>query len=341
VTTLLDQAAPSPAPEPDDVPREINPGLTASDRVFHVSARSIGVFVLILTGSVGLLLGYQLVPTLRNYGTDFFTQNQWLPEQNILGISSAALGTVVIAVMALAMAFPLALLTGLYISEYAPSWLKSSLVSLVDLMAAVPSIVYGIWAVHALEPHALFVARWISRWFGWIPIFKVPEAPPNAAAFTQHSYGFSPFIASLAVAMMVVPLACAVMRNVFAQAPIGEREAALALGSTRWGMIRAVVLPFGRGAIIGGTMLGLGRALGETVAVLLILSADFGLRVRVLETGGVTISSLIANNIGDATGSQRSGLLAAGFCLFIMTLVVNTFAAILVNRSRSGAGVDA
>jgi phosphate transport system permease protein len=208
-------------------------------------------------------------------------------------------------------------------------------------MAAVPSIVYGIWAVHALEPHALFVARWISRWFGWIPIFKVPEAPPNAAAFTQHSYGFSPFIASLAVAMMVVPLACAVMRNVFAQAPIGEREAALALGSTRWGMIRAVVLPFGRGAIIGGTMLGLGRALGETVAVLLILSADFGLRVRVLETGGVTISSLIANNIGDATGSQRSGLLAAGFCLFIMTLVVNTFAAILVNRSRSGAGVDA
>ena len=132
-------------------------------------------------------------------------------------------------------------------------------------------------------------------------------------------------------------MACAVMRGVFDQAPIGEREAALALGSTRWGVVRAVVLPFGRGGIIGGTMLALGRALGETVAVYLIVSPDFDVKFRPLEIGTITTASLIANFFGDATKVQLSALLAAGFVLFVMTLVVNTFAAIIVNRSRSGA----
>jgi phosphate transport system permease protein len=132
-------------------------------------------------------------------------------------------------------------------------------------------------------------------------------------------------------------MGCAVMRGVFAQAPMGEREAALALGSTKWGMIRAVVLPFGRGGIIGGTMLALGRALGETVAVYLIISFDFGVKFRPLEIGTITTASLIANFFGDATKVQLSALLAAGFVLFMMTLVVNTIAAIMVGRSRSGA----
>ena len=139
---------------------------------------------------------------------------------------------------------------------------------------------------------------------------------------------------------MVIPLTTSVMRNVFSQAPLGEREAAYALGSTRWGMIRTVVLPFSRGGIIGGTMLGLGRALGETVAVLFLLSTDFGFRVRIFQQGGITISSLIANNFGDAHGAQLKALLTAGFVLFCITLLVNTGASIIVNRSRSGAGLD-
>ena len=130
------------------------------------------------------------------------------------------------------------------------------------------------------------------------------------------------------------------MRNVFDQAPPGEREAALALGATRWGMIRAVVIPFGRGGIIGGTMLGLGRALGETIAVLMVTSVDFHVKIHILENGTVTISSLIANRFGDATSAQLSALLAAGFVLFLMTLAVNTLAALVVGRSRSGAGVE-
>jgi phosphate transport system permease protein len=140
--------------------------------------------------------------------------------------------------------------------------------------------------------------------------------------------------------MMVIPIACSVMREVFSQAPPGEREAALALGGTRWGMIRAVVLPFGRGGVIGGTMLGLGRALGETIAVSLIISPTFDFHTHILQRGGDTISALIALRFGDSTGAQLSALMGAGLVLFGMTLVVNTIAGFVVARSRSGAATE-
>ena len=141
--------------------------------------------------------------------------------------------------------------------------------------------------------------------------------------------------------MMVLPMACAVMRQVFSQTPQGEKEAALALGATRWGMISAVVLPFGRGGIIGGTMLGLGRALGETIAVVLIISPTFEVKPNLTEIGSNSVSALIAGRFGEANAAQLSALLAAGFVLFLITLVVNTLASVVVNRSRSGAGTDA
>jgi phosphate transport system permease protein len=139
---------------------------------------------------------------------------------------------------------------------------------------------------------------------------------------------------------MVIPLAAAVMRGVFAQAPLGEREGAVALGATRWGVIRSVVIPFGRGGIIGGTMLGLGRALGETIAVTLIISPQFVIKPNILETGTITTSSLIATLFGEATSVQLSALLAAGFVLFMMTLLVNVVAGFIVTRSRSGAATE-
>jgi phosphate transport system permease protein len=324
----------------EDRPRPISRTLSVGDRIFDVVVRGSGAIVLVITGSIGVFLGYQLGPTLHRYGLGFLTRAEFNPERSIVGISSAIVGTVIVAVIALIVAFPLALITALYISEYAPPQLKSLLVSLVDLMAAVPSIIYGAWGYFMLMPHLRFVSRWIATWFGWIPIFDVPGADPRAAAFPQYRYQQSFFVAGVVIAMMVIPLACAVMRNVFDQAPIGEREAAYALGSTRWGMIRAVVIPFGRGGIIGGTMLGLGRALGETVAVLLILSEDFRIKFHVLENGGMTISWLIANRVGNSSKAQVDALLAAGFILFLMTLVVNTLAAVVVARSRSGAGVE-
>jgi phosphate transport system permease protein len=325
-----------------DKPRAISSKSTGVDLAFRLSTRGISAVVLGVTGGIGVFLGYQVFPTIRHYGFAFFTQHQWNPEQNILGISSVILGTIEVAAIALIISFPLALLTALFIAEYAPPWLRGPLVTLVDLMAAVPSIVYAIWGVFAIEPHAIFVAHWFNQYLGWFPFFHVrlPGSSADAAVFPQHQYAASAFIAALIVSMMVIPMGCAVMRGVFAQAPIGEREAAYALGATRWGVIRTVVLPFGRGGIIGGTMLALGRALGETVAVYLIVSPVFDLKLRPLEIGTITTASLIANFFGDASKLQLSALLAAGFVLFVMTLIVNTLAAIIVNRSRSGVGVE-
>jgi phosphate transport system permease protein len=330
----------SPPYAGEDRPRRFTTRPTAADKVFTYGSTGIGFLVLVLTGSIGVFLGLKLMPTLDRYGTNFFTTAEFQPERNLFGIAAAIVGSVEISVIALVVAFPLALCVGLYVSQYAPNWIKPVLVSVIDLMAAVPSIVYGVWGAFLLQPQLIYLSHWISEWFGWIPIFKVTDANPRDPSFPQVRYAGSAFIAGLVVAMMVIPLAGAVMRNVFDQAPMGEREAAYALGSTRWGMIRTVVLPFARGGIIGGTMLGLGRALGETVAVLLIISINFDVKIRILENGSVTISSLIANSFGDAHSAQLDALLAAGFVLFVMTLVINTLAAIVVNRSRSGAGVE-
>jgi len=319
-----------------DLPRVIHPGLPGVDRVFHGSTRSIAVLVLVIFGSIGAFLGYQAIPTFHRYGLKFLTQHDWQPRLNQIGILSTLIGTIEIALVALIIAFPLALGTALFISEYAPARIKSTLVSLIDLMAAVPSIIYGLWGALLLMPHAKFVSRWLHQTFGFIPIFKV-DTDPHAAVWAQSRYTSSAFIAGICVAMMVLPIACAVMRGVFAQAPLGEREAAYALGATRWGMIRSVVLPFGRGGIIGGTMLGLGRALGETIAVLLIISLAFDINFRILQAGSSSISALIADRFGDATTNQLAALLTAGFVLFVMTLLVNTVAAIFISRSRSGA----
>ncbi|WP_395691180.1 phosphate ABC transporter permease subunit PstC [Nocardioides sp.] len=325
----------------DVSPRKISRKATGADAVFVHSIRVVGATVLVITGGVGVFLGWQALPTLRHYGFGFFTESAWQPEADVIGIAAVLTGTVCVALVAMSIAFPLALLTALYISEYAPARIKSLLVSMVDLMAAVPSIIWGLWGYFLVMPHAAELSVWLDRNLGWIPVFDVHGADPNAPSVDISRYSFSMFCAGIAVAMMVLPMSCAVMRQVFSQTPPGEKEAALALGATKWGMIRSVVLPFGRGGIIGGTMLGMGRALGETIAVLLIISPSFEVKGRVLEIGGNTVSSLIAGRFGDASKSQLSALLAAGFVLFLITLLVNTLAAVIVNRSRSGAGTDA
>jgi phosphate transport system permease protein len=322
-----------------DSPRELSQVYTPGDKAFRRISTSIGLFVLVLTGSIGLFLGYQGIPTFQRYGLSFLTESRWLPQQDIVGLSSVLVGTVEVALVALIVGFPLALFTALYISEYAPPKLRSTFVALIDLMAAVPSIIYGLWGFFLLQPQTIHVSRWLAQHLGWIPLFHV-DTDPNAAAWAQTKFTASAFIAGLAVSMMVIPLACAVMRGVFAQAPLGEREAALALGATKWGMIRSVVIPFGQGGIIGGTMLALGRALGETVAVLLIISPAFEIKVNILSVGTETTSALIAGLFGEASKAQLSALLTAGFVLFVLTLAVNTVAAVFVNKSRSGATTE-
>ncbi|WP_448631225.1 phosphate ABC transporter permease subunit PstC [Cellulomonas soli] len=335
----MSTSVPVVEPREPAAPRRLSRRARGSDRVFVLGARGVGATVLAVTGGIGLFLAVQSVPTLRRYGWSFFTQSQWAPETDTLGISAVLLGTLTVAAVAMTAAVPLALCTALFISEYAPVRLRAGLISLVDLMAAVPSIIYGLWGFFLVQPLAAPLARWLHTYLGWIPVFHV-DTDPHAAAWEQTRYTASAFVAGIAVAMMVLPMASSVMREVFSQAPPGEREGALALGATRLGVIRSVVLPFGRGGIIGGTMLGLGRALGETIAVVLIVSPSFDLKVRPLEIGTNTVSSLIAGRFGEASDAQLSALLTAGLVLFLITLAVNTLAATFVARSRTGAGTD-
>ena len=319
--------------------RQLDPGFERSDRIFHKASTLIGLSTLVLTGAIGVFLGEQSIPTLSHYGLAFFTGTQWQPEIDKIGIASVLVGTAEVAFVAVCVAFPLAIMFALFISDFAPRRIKSSLISAIDLMAAVPSIIYGLWGFFLLQPKAMDLSRWLSQHFGWFFLFHV-DTDPNAAVWQQSRYTSSVFIVGLAVSMMAIPLACAVMRSVFDLTPLGEREAAMALGATRWGVVRTVVLPFAKGGIIGGTMLALGRALGETAAVLVIISPAYGINFHFLEAGGQTVSALIAGNFGNATKAQLSALLTAGFVLFLITLAVNYGAAIVIRRSRSGAATE-
>ncbi|TCO58435.1 phosphate ABC transporter permease subunit PstC [Actinocrispum wychmicini] len=322
-----------------DRPRAVRPSIPVSDRVFRGVVRGTGLLVLVIMGAIGIFLAYQAIPTLRDYGLGFFTEPTFVPNSGKLGIAAVSLFTLQVAGVAIVVAFPLALATALFISEYAPARFRRSLIAVLDLMAAVPSVVYGLFGFVFLTPQIIYLSRWLSKYLGFLPFFHV-DTDVNAAAWEQSKYTSSPFIAGIVVAMMVLPFAASIMREVFSQAPAGEREGALALGSTRWGVIRSVVLPFGTGGIIGGSMLALGRALGETIAVLMILAPSFEIKFHLLENGAVTISSLIALRFGEATPGQLSALLAAGLVLFLFTLAVNTLASMIVARSRSGSATE-
>jgi phosphate transport system permease protein len=339
VSVFLDEPPPPP-PEERQRPRRLSAGRDLGERIFDVGSTAVGFGTFALIAAIAIFLGYQLIPTLHHFGWSFFTTRQWNPELDKLGIASVLVGSVEVAFVAMAVAFPLAVLFALFITEYAPRWLRPLLVSAIDLMAAVPSIIYGLWGFFLLQTRAILLARWLSQHFGWFPLFHV-DTDPNAAVWQQSRYTSSTFIAGLAVSMMAIPLACSVMRSVFEQAPLGEREAAMALGSTRWGVVRTVVLPFGKGAIVGGTMLALGRALGETAAVLIIVSPTYDISLHIFQTGSQTVSYVIANFFASVSKGQQYPLLAAGFVLFVITLAVNSIAAGIVSRSRSGAGTDA
>jgi phosphate transport system permease protein len=320
---------------PAAVRRTLSTRPTAQDRVFVLGARSAAVSTLIVMALIGTFLAIGAWPALEQQGWGFLTENEWLPEAGTFGIASLLWGTVVIALFALCVAVPLAFGAALFISEYAPRSLKKLLITLVDLMAAVPAIIYAMWGLFFLQGHLLTVAEWLSVHLGAYLPFMTVAVPDSPSSYTS-----SAFIAGIAVGAVVLPTITSIMREVFSQAPAGEREGAIALGATRWGMIRAVVIPFGRAGIIGGIMLGLGRALGETIVVYAIISPMFEFTTHPFESGSNSIASHIASRYSESGGIALSGLLGAGLILFAFTLVINTLAGIVVSRSRSGAATE-
>ena len=334
------QAPPSLiSPRAQSTPRSLVTLPTGADQVFRAITKGSGAAVLGLELLVGVFLAYRATEALHTAGLSFFTTTQWAPDagHGHFGIVAVLFGTILIGLTAVTIALPVSVSVALYLSDYSPVKLRRLFISVVDLMAAVPSIVYGLFGFFFLQGHVIGLARWISTYFGWIPFLHVDGADPHNPLAAATVYTSSTFVAGLVVALMITPVMSSVMREAFAQAPIGEREGAFALGATRWGMVRTVVLPFGKGGIIGGTMLGLGRALGETVAIYLIISLVVGLQPHLLQSGASTVSALIALRFGEASPFATSALMAAGLALFLLTLVVNFAASSIIARSRSGA----
>lgn len=306
-----------------------------ADRIFLGVTRLAGLSTFVVMALIGGFLLKGAWPTLEDQGLGFFTGFEWSPEAldgATFGLGAIVYYTVAIAVLALVFAVPLAMASALFINEYAPRQLRRSLTAMVDLFAAIPSIVYGLWGRELAADHLQDVARWADDTLSFLPLVKAPGG--------NDPYFGSTFIASVVVTLMILPIATSVMREVFAQAPQVEKEGALALGGSRWGMIRTVVLPFGRGGAIGGSMLALGRALGETIAVALIITPVFDIHLSVTERGSNSVGSLIALKFAEAGPAELSALIAVGVVLFAITLVVNFAAAFIVARSRSGAGTE-
>src|SRR5215813_4069754 len=328
----------SPHTLPDvDTPRVIVAKPSSSDRIFRGVLRAAGIAVLAVTALILVFLVLRSLSAFRRAGLGFFTTSSFFPEtSNQFGIAALLPDSALIAAIALIIAVPVGVATALFISEYAPHVLRRPLIAVIDLMAAIPSIVFALWGLFFLMPRILGFDQWLAHHVGFIPLFHFTKAD------TIGSYVGAMFIASLVVSLMVIPIITSVSRQVFSQAPQGEREAAYALGSTRWGMIRAVVLPFGRAGIIGASMLGLGRALGETIAVTFILTPlTYAFSIHVLEGGGNSITAEVANFYTQYDAKGVAALLACGLILFVATLILNSLASIVISRSRSGAATEA
>jgi phosphate transport system permease protein len=296
------------------------------DRVFRGLSAASGSLILVVMAAIAVFLLYRTVPALHADTKNFFTTTTWFPDSSpsVFGVAALAWGTVLSSVIALVLAVPVSLGIALFIAHYAPRRLASGLGYLVDLLAAVPSVIYGLWGRAFLVPHMVGLSSWLGHYFGWIPIFHS----------TGSTYRNTMFNAGVVLAIMILPIISAVSREVFLQVPRTNVEAALAIGATRWEVMRLSVIPFGRSGIISASMLGLGRALGETVAVALVLSTSYQVSGHILQPGGNTFAANIALQYGFAGNIGINALIASGMVLFVITLIVNMAARLIIARRR-------
>jgi phosphate transport system permease protein len=307
-------------------PTHAKPVTQLGDRIFTGAARGAGIFILVVLAGVAIFLIAQAIPAIV------------APASALPGgvglvayIVPLVFGTLLAAVIALLIATPLAVAVALFITHFAPRRLAQGLGYLIDLLAAVPSIVYGLWGVAVLAPATLGLTTWLNTYFGWLPFFAGPVS----------ATGRTMFVVGITLAVMILPIITAVSREVFLQTPKLHEEAALALGATRWEMIRMAVLPFGRSGIISGAMLGLGRALGETMAVAIILSVSGAVTFNLISSSNPsTIAANIALQFPDSTGVAVNTLIASGLVLFVITLLVNALARYIINRRREFSGAN-
>ena len=316
-------------------PRQIQTEPRRSDKVFRGVVTGGGLSSLAILGLIAIFLGYRGFEVLRQEGIGFITHSDWSISTddagNVLdshfGLAAMLVGTILCSLIAVVIAVPISVFSALFLNFYAPGWLKKFLITIIDMMAAFPSILFGIWGFLVLMPSVEYWAKLLHRYLGFIPIFDM-QVP---------IYTRSPFIAGVVLAIMIIPIITSVSREIFSQAPLDRIQAAYALGATRWAMIKAVVIPHGRSGVVGGAMLGLGRAMGETVAVFTVLNIVFQVNWQMLLGAGGNVASLIILKFGEASPYEIKALMAAGLILFLLTLIVNAMANLIVKTTgKSG-----
>jgi phosphate transport system permease protein len=323
MTLLENRSADIPAP------RVITTQPRRSDQIFRAVVTVGGMTSLVILGLIALFLSLKGISVLQVEKFSFITESKWEVLQDAegkvaestFGLGAMLIGTFLSAFIAVIVGVPIAVLSALYLTFYARGPVKRLLISLIDLMAAFPSLLFGFWGFIVLMGSAEYWAKLLNKYLGFIPIFDVP-AP---------IYERSPFIAGLVLAIMIIPIVTAISREIFDQTPLDRVQAAYALGASKLAMIRAVVIPYGRGGVVGGAMLGLGRAMGETVAVYTVLNVVYQVNWQVLFGAGGNVASLILLKFGEAGPDEVNALMAAGLVLFLLTLTVNAISDVLIN----------
>lgn len=310
---------------PVDLPPRSRWDRHIGDRLFQVAVTAVGFLVLAILVLIGVFLAWEAWPAFRQFKLGFFTSSDWNPVQESFGALAVVFGTVVSSLLAMAIATPLSVGVALFLNELAPRRLARVVGLLVEMLAAIPSVVYGLWGIFVLAPWLRgSVEPAIGKHLGFLPLFAGP------------AYGKDMLAAGLVLAIMVTPTVSSICREVFKAIPVAQREAALALGATRWETMRLAVLASAKSGIVGAAILGLGRAVGETMAVTMVIGNRIDISAS-LFAPAQTMSALLANEYNEASGLHASALVAVGLTLFLVTFVMNGIARLLVRRMTTGA----
>lgn len=271
---------------------------------------------------IAMQVAMQAMPAIQRFGLSFLTSSAWNPVEDNYGVLPMVYGTLVSSLIALLIAFPIGLACALILSEnFLPKSIRTVLVFMVELLAAIPSVVYGLWGIFVLIPFLQPIGSWLHNNFGWIPLFSTSYVGP----------GMLP--AGVILSIMILPILTSIARDSLASLPSDLRSGSYAIGATRWQTIFSVLVPAAFSGIVGGTMLALGRALGETMAVTLVIGNSNNLNFSVLAPAN-TIASLMANQFPESSGLQRQALMYAGLVLFVITLIVNILAELIIRKVK-------
>jgi phosphate transport system permease protein len=307
---------------------EEGPGASA-DRLFRRVALLAGAAVLLILLLIALSTTNQAWPAFSEFGLDYFLGTEWRPSEQLYGILPLVYGTMVVSLIAVAFAVPISIGIALFVTELAHRRIRGSITLVIDLLAAVPSVVFGLWGFYQLIPIFQSFFNSIADLVSGIPVLNVLFAPGSGSSFMS---------AGLVLALMIIPIITSVTREVFLTVPVNDKSGALALGATRWEMIRGVVIPHSSGGLTGAVMLGLGRAIGETVAVALLIGASPQISANLFGRGE-TMPAQIFRSLSEAGGVYRSALIGLGVCLFVITILINMSArklVVIVDRRIKG-----